>query len=340
MSESTHHNQPENHPVAITPQRRWWHEIPMVLFYAPIFFAILFLILRYRSFSAALNANWALKKGGLFPESKDAFTKRFAQKSRLIPASVKLKGGMNLEQAMQAFDQFNAKREDSALPFVLKPDDGIQGKSIHILQNADTLRSIWPSIAQGKDCWLLQDYVGGVEVAVFYVRENPAAPGKILSMTWKQGFEVIGDGKSTIAQLIASQASDQATRKRILRFNRTQLAKVPQTGEAVDLMPVRNHHLGATFQDISTWITPEMEQALISELDLIGGYNYGRLDIRAPDFDNLFAGINIKILETNALYSEPVHAYDPKYGLWDAYTIFVSYWAMAMRTGLSCLVKR
>ena len=118
-----------------------------------------------------------------------------------------------------------------------------------------------------------------------------------------------------------------------MKFNAKHLHEIPMAETTIELMPVRNHHLGATFQDISDWITPELEAAICPVLDGIAGYNYGRLDIRAPSLEHLFSGKDIKILEANALYSEPVHAYDPKYGLLDAYGIFIRYWAMACRIG-------
>jgi hypothetical protein len=174
-----------------------------------------------------------------------------------------------------------------------------------------------------------------MEAAVFYNQFSPARPGRILSMTCKWGFEVEPDGKATIAQLIERADADQATKKQVAKTNSYRLSEVPEAGKILDLIAVRNHHLGATFQDISEFITPELEAAVCSELDRIEGYQYGRLDIRAPDFAALVCGKGIKVLEANALYSEPVHAYDPKYGLRDAYRIFIGHWYQAIRTGLA-----
>jgi hypothetical protein len=281
-----------------------------------------------------LKANWGLAKGGLFPESKNGFVQRFPVDNALLPKQELLKGGLNLERAVGRFNEF-FKALNAVEQVVLKPDDGIQGRSVYFVKSAEDFEEIWRKHAKGNGDWLLQEYIGGMEAAVFYMQDTTAMHGRIVSMTWKHGFEVTGDGQSDLASLISKAPSDEATRKRVLKFNHMRLNDVPEAEKTVDLIPVRNHHLGATFQDISEWITPEMEAALCPTLDVIKGYNYGRLDIRAPDLEHLFAGKDIKILEANALYSEPVHAYDPRYGLWDAYRIFIWHWHKAFRIGLA-----
>ncbi len=306
----------------------------MAVFYVPVFLAVLVLMLRHRSFTAPLRANWALKHGGLFPESKHGFAERFPAGCSLLPREELLDGSLTAEAALARFNAF-WKLIGNAEQIVIKPDDGIQGREVHFVRAAGEFETFWHSHGKNKGDWLLQEYVGGIEAAVFYMQLAPHRPGRIMSMTWKLGFDVTGDGHSTIGELIAARPSDDATRKRIAKYNRERLSELPAAGATIELMPVRNHHLGATFQDISDWIMPELEAAICPVLDSIDGFNYGRMDIRAPSLEELFAGKNIRILETNALYSEPVHAYDPKYGLWDAYRIFVGYWASAFRIGLA-----
>ena len=41
--------------------------------------------------------------------------------------------------------------------------------------------------------------------------------------------------------------------------------------------------------------------------------------MRVPNWDDLYAGRNIRILELNGATSEPGHVYDPNYRLWKAY---------------------
>jgi len=315
--------------------RRWWHEIPMWLFYVPVGFAVVGLSLRYLSPLAALRANPGLENGGLFPKSKQDFFALFPQRTPLLPASVKLEANYDQDQLEAAWEQFTEQIGSTPEKFVLKPDDGIQGKDIRFKKTFPELKDYWAGSERGSDDWLLQEYVGGMEAALFYNQEASDRSGKIISMTLKWGFPVTPDGVSTIGQLIETADADDATKRQVTKTNRHRVEVLPSAGPPIDLIEVRNHHLGATFQDISNCITPKLETAVCRELDQIEGYQYGRLDVRAPDFKALMEGRGIKILEANALYSEPVHAYDPKYGLRDAYRIFIDHWHRAILTGLA-----
>lgn len=307
----------------------------MWLFYVPIGLAILLMMVRYRSLSAPLKANPGMERGGLFPRSKQDFFERFPGSSALIPVSLKLVRTLNETDLNVLFEQFCARLGGVPERFVLKPDEGIQGQDIHFFENAEALAAFWQSDLRQSGDWLLQEYVGGMEAAIFYNQPFPGAPGRILSMTQKHGFPVTGDGVSTIGELIGMADADRATRREVAKTNRNRIDQVPEAGLEIDLIPVRNHHMGATFQDISEYVTPQLEAALCAHLDPVQGFQYGRLDCRVPDFASLKDGRGIKALEINALYSEPVHAYDPKYGLLEAYRIFISHWHAAIKTGLA-----
>lgn len=327
-----HQNTPLPPP---TLARRWWHEIPMPVFYIPIAVAVLFLGLRYRAPFAVLNANSRFRLGGLFPGSKQDFFELLQGDPGLVPASIKLEAGFNEANLRRAWDRFCELCGSKPNRFVVKPDDGVRGQDIRFFDNADELLWFWKSDLRGENDWLLQEYVGGIEVAIFYNKANPKDAGRVLSMTLKHGFEITGDGKSPISELIDQSAADPATRNRVARTNKTRLAAIPAADEAVELIPVRNHHLGATFQDITALITPRLEAKICGLLDTIAGFNHGRLDCRVSDLTSLQEGKNIRILEANALYSEPVHAYDPRYNLRDAYRIFISHWHHALLAGLA-----
>lgn len=323
-------------PPDIRLERRWWHEIPMWLFYVPVAIGIVAMLLRYRSFSAPLCANYGLEHGGLYPASKEAFFDRFPPGCPLLVKQTALDAALAADEALARYKAFVKTLDDPRA--VLKPDEGVQGTDVLWINSIPDFKNAWQQAAASGGTWLLQEFVGGVEVGLFYVRDSPAVPGRIVSMTLKRGFPVTGDGRRTIDELINAGDgvdADRQTRRRVAKYNRLQLQRVPKAGEAVDLMPVRNHHLGATFQDISGFITDALNAGVASHLDAIEGYHYGRLDARAPDYESLFAGRSIKVLEANALYSEPVHAYDPRYGLLKATGIFLSHWHLAIRAGLA-----
>ena len=323
-------------PPEIRLERRWWHEIPMWLFYVPVAIGILAMLARYRSLSAPLCANYGLEHGGLHPDSKDAFFSRFSPDCPLLVRQTALATTLSPDEALARYEAFIKTFSNPRA--VLKPDEGIQGMDVLMIGSADDFRQAWQKAVASGGTWLLQEFVGGVEAGLFYVRASPAEPGRIVSMTLKRGFPVAGDERRSIGELIQAEDivnADGETRRRVAKYNRHQLERIPAKGEMLDLMPVRNHHLGATFQDISAFITDDLETGVVPHLDAIEGYHYGRLDARAPDYESLFAGKGIKVLEVNALYSEPVHAYDPRYGLGEAIGIFLAHWHMAVKAGLA-----
>lgn len=329
-------------PPPIRPERRLWHELPQWAFYAPVALGVIGLLIKYRTPNAPLSANWGLEKGGLFPRSKAAFFDLFPRDSKLVPTFLPIAADETEAVARKRFTAFqsaHARAEDGNY-CVLKPDAGFQGRSVHLIGDLESFTAIWRQETGrknrfGNNGWLLQQYVPGCEVSVFYLRRAPDRPGELVSMTRKRGFAVTGDGRTPIDDLIERRDADRATKSLIRKRNRKRLAEVPEKGETVELVPVRNHVAGATFQDISAFITPALSEAICPVLDRIEGYHYGRLDIRAPSWRDLVAGRDIKVLEANALYSEPVHAYDPKYRLRDAHRIFIGYWAIATEIGLA-----
>lgn len=292
-------------------------------------------MVRYRSINAPLCANWGLANGGLHPLSKADFSKLFPKNSNLIPACKKLPAGMKNRDALEVFKEFEKTKNSAEPRIILKPDDGVQGRAIQIIEGEDAFLKAWKTLKGGDGFWLLQEFIEGFEVSLFYVRDHPETSGRLISMTRKQGFTVMGDGHRTIAELIAMKDADQATKKRVSRFNQYRLDRIPGCDEEIQLIYIANHHLGATFHDISEYLNEKIEKAVVHELDQITGYQFGRLDVRAPSFEHLIRGKDIKILEVNSLYSEPIHAYDPKYSLFDAIKIFLSYWNLAFKIGLA-----
>ena len=336
-----HHGSTTRGGAAVPPvqlARRWWHEIPMSVFYVPIGLAVIAMGLRHGSPLIAMKANPGLARGGLFPDSKQDFFDLFPDQSPLVPLSVKLEGAFNTRQVEARFRRFASEltARQGAFPgrFVVKPNDGVRGQNIRFMASLEEILRFWQGRERGSGNWLLQEYVGGIEIALFYNQPDASMPGRILSMTMKHGFVVTGDGASTIGQLIEQADADRATRRRVARTSHERIAMILPDGESLDLIPVRNHHLGATFQDVSDRITPELEAALCAALDQVSGFQYGRLDCRVPDLASLERGEGIRALEVNALYSEPVNAYDPKYTLRDAYGIFLRHWREAIRTGV------
>ena len=63
------------------------------------------------------------------------------------------------------------------------------------------------------------------------------------------------------------------------------------------------------------------------------GINYGRFDVRAPDYDSIKRGENISVIEMNGLTTEPTAIYDPDTPPWFAWRLFAQVWTVAWVIG-------
>jgi hypothetical protein len=63
----------------------------------------------------------------------------------------------------------------------------------------------------------------------------------------------------------------------------------------------------------------------------IGGFYWGRFDIRVAQIKDLYTGNHLKVLEVNGSQSEPTHLYDPGYNLLHAYSVMLKHFRLNYR---------
>ena len=213
---------------------------------------------------------------------------------------------------------------------VLKPDVGERGSGVTIARDPTDIANFLSS-TQGPA--IVQQYISGVELGVFWVRMPDEPSGRIFSVTHKQLPAVIGDGQSTIEKLILQDARAIAMADTYLRRFQSRLGEVPAAGERLRLVEVGTHCLGAVFVDGSQYVTPEMEAAVGRIANRMEGFYFGRFDLRAPSFGHFQRGEQISVLELNGVTSEATHIYDPKHRIWQAWRILFEQWRLAFEIG-------
>ena len=177
---------------------------PGWLFYAPVIAHWLLLGLRYGDFSLPTAANPRITTGGLCGELKLSIlglvgrSPGGAEAQALVaPACGVLArpdGVDAAEAAMQAFGL--------SYPIVVKPDIGCNGAGVRLVRDRDALAKYLHAFPAGETV-VLQHYVPEPnEAGIFYVRHPDEPAGKITSLTIKQPPVVVGDGRSTLRDLI------------------------------------------------------------------------------------------------------------------------------------------
>ncbi len=310
-----------------------WEFWPLWAFYAPVVIYVLWLGLRFCRPTAFASANPAIPAGGFKGESKNEIY-------RLLAANEETAGHFLrhfvVTAELSASDRlFAAEGLMSAagldFPVVVKPDAGERGAGVAIVQNRSELEAALEGAEQPV---IVQELAAGVEASVFYYRIPGEDRGHIFSITEKRFPEVVGDGNSTLEELILKDPRAVAMAEKNFERNAGELSRVLAQGESFRLIDIGTHSRGAVFLDGGHLLTPELEERIDAICRGLDGFNFGRFDLRAASFEALGAG-QFSIIELNGVTSESTNIYDPRYTLTDAYRILFRQWRIAFEVGLA-----
>lgn len=309
-------------------RQREWEFWPPWRFYPPVVLSILGLAWRYRSPTLFTAANPGMDAGGGFiGESKSEIL------SRLDPAWVArfelLPGSATGAERRSIVEDFR-RHHGLTGPLVLKPDQGQRGEGVTIVRDDASLSTFLRT--QRGDA-IVQEYVAGPELGVFYVRLPGEARGEIFSITEKLLPTVLGDGHSTLEHLILADPRAVAVAPVYLERLADRLDEVPREGELVSLVDLGTHCRGAVFLDGGSYRSEAMEESFEAIARGYEGFYFGRFDVRAPSIEVLQEGRDFKILELNGVTSEATHIYDPKHTAAEARAVLREQWRLAYEIG-------
>ncbi len=211
-----------------------------------------------------------------------------------------------------------------SFPFIVKPDIGMKGILFRKIDNEERLIKYHERIPVE---YIVQDLVDlPVEVSVFYYRYPSERKGVVSGFIHKELLQVVGDGQSTLKQLIenhprAKYRMEEMEYRHGHRFNR-----VMPEGEVFYLSYAGNHNRGAHFTNLHK----EIDEDLCNVFDDVSHYTdkfyYGRYDIKTTSIEDLKQGKNFQILEFNGCGAEPNHIYDCGMSIWQAYGVILHHW--------------
>ena len=308
-----------------------WEFWPLAVFYIPVVLYIALLALRYRSLTLFTAANPAIPAGGFVGESKDQIYRLIASApaaDKHLLRYVKMDAGLRLSRRLMIALRF-IRDNDLGFPLVVKPDVGERGTGVEIVRDRLGLATV---IKRSACDIILQEFGGDVEASVFYYRFPGRPRGQIFSITEKVFPVVVGDGRSTVEQLVLRDPRAVCIAKTYFRHLAGQLGLVPSAGKTVTLINIGTHSRGAVFRDGDRLWSTALESAIDEIGRAVPGFHFGRYDIRARSFDEMMAG-DFKIIELNGVTSESTNIYDPRYSLRDAYRILFRQWEIAFEIG-------
>ena len=279
-----------------------WEYWPSAMFYVPVLPYAFYKAARIKSMTFFLNVNPAIKNSGDGTESKYKTLLLVPKKHR--PKAVLI--SVNEEFSLV---KDKVKKEKIDYPLIAKPDLGFRGLLVKKIDSENDLKHYLQKNNSIKI--IIQEFVDyKEECGLFYYRLPNQDKGKITSITLKKFLTVIGNGKSTLSELIIADKRAFLYYDILQNIHEEKMQSIPLKGEKIVLTVIGNHSKGTQFLNGNHLISKEIEASFDKLNKQMEGWFYGRLDIKYNSFDELKKGENFKILEINGILAEPTHIYD------------------------------
>ena len=311
---------------------RWrhWEFWPAWLFYPPVAIYYLWLAIKYRGTMLPTAANPGIFSGGIVGESKLATLRDLMAGSPDFTAEAELLGGTTVEERFASLGEICARR-NLAYPFILKPDVGQRGAGIKLIR---TQSQALAYLKQTSAALLVQRFATGPhEAGIFYYRFPGESHGHIFSITEKIFPTLVGDGKSSVAELIWRDPRARFIAKKYLTRLGVRQHDVLRAGETLKLVEAGNHAQGCIFRDGAHLATPALTATIDEISRKVSGFFIGRYDIRYANLEELRAGKNFQIIELNGAAAEATNIYDARNSLWTAYGTLFQQWNLVFAIG-------
>jgi membrane protein DedA with SNARE-associated domain len=315
-------------------------KIPPVIYYTPLGLRWVLLGLRYRNFTLPTIANPFIEAGGLWGESKSRLMRQVGDGYRhwIAPfATVTLNGhlapGKMLDKALEEISSASL-----SFPLVIKPDIGWQGYGVRIINNKEELLGYFREFPKNSSIILQEHIPYQGEAGVFYMRYPGESQGKVISLTFRYYPHVIGDGQSTVLELI--KQDERTNFKSRFYLGKDHLHKgiateilesVPSVGEIVQLAFIGSIRVGGLYRNGVNYITPELSQRFDDIACSMPEFYFGRFDIKFETVDLLQEATDFKIFEINGAGAEAIHVWDTETTMLKSYKELFKYQSYLFR---------
>ncbi len=304
-----------------------WEYWPAWLLYLPVVAWVVALAIRHRSLTLFTAANPGLADGGFVGESKATILAMLPRRWTLPFVAV---GHGPVAARLAALRTGMASRA-LRWPLVAKPDVGQRGTAVRWVRSEADAQAYLESVAQRV--LFQQAHEGPFEAGLYYVRAPGDARGRLTSITDKRFPSVVGDGTSSLADLVRSHPRHRCQEELFQRRHVDRLADVPAAGTVVLFGRVGNHAQGTEFRDGRALWTPALERRVDAIARAVPGFHIGRFDVRYASVEAFMAGDDLAIVELNGVTAEPTHIYDPDASVVSAWRALVAHWSTAFRFG-------
>ena len=311
---------------------RWrqWEFWPAWMFYPPVGIYCAWLALKYRGLTVPTAANPGIFSGGMVGESKMVTLKELFLTNPEFTAEAELIVGDTLAARLRSLDKIRT-RLGLDFPFVLKPDVGQRGVGIKLIRSAEQAETY---LRQTSAPLIAQRYAPGPqEAGIFYYRFPHEPHGHIFAITEKLFPVLVGDGKSTVTELLWRDLRARFMADKYLQRFSEREGEVLAVGEELKLVEAGNHAQGCIFRDGMRLCTPALTGSVDAISQRLTGFFIGRYDIRYSSEEDLRGGKSFQIIELNGAASEATSIYDARNSIFAAYRTLFRQWDLVFAIG-------
>lgn len=187
---------------------------------------------------------------------------------------------------------------------VVKPHNGIQGRNVHVgIETYEEFETAFENVARSRGRVLVEQFHAGIEHRCLVV------DGAVVAVTARRPASILGDGQSTIEELVESKNEDRgrihtplelgATELQVLKKVEYQPKSIPPEGERVYLRLTSNIHTGGDALDATDELAPEEQEMIERAARSIPGLRIAGFDVLLPREDQE-EEVSASILEINA----------------------------------------
>ncbi|MDB5207507.1 MAG: hypothetical protein JWR72_2582 [Flavisolibacter sp.] len=299
-----------------------WELWPFTLIYAPLGPLWLWYVIKAKTFWWFSPANPTLTFAGFDGETKREMYDLLPEGT--YPKTIYISPQMT-------WDEVKVLIRDNAFtyPICVKPDVGLKGLLFRKVDDEEKLKIYHQKVPLD---YVIQEMIEApLEVSVFYYRYPNQPKGVISGFIQKDMMHVVGDGKTTLWNLIL-QHPKAAHRLEEMRIKHEKaLEQIVRNGDQYILAHAANLNRGAKFTDLKELIDEQL-LSLFDPLSHRCQWYYGRYDLKCNSIEELKQGRFI-ILEFNGAGAEPNHVYNAGYSWGGALKVFAHHWNVLYKIG-------